>query len=201
MSPRHSTPLNPRFGFLYRIGQCPRCMRQSFLVAACSLAAAALTLLFGDSLSALAISGILAIAAASVVLWLIHIVVFAIRGLRRPEVLQSKETGMPGERPADAGQPGLGSNALASRRSAVLLFLKLAAGAVLATALPSRAMAWGECPGKLNCGNSSCGGGGVWCCPKGYPILNLCNCSCYQNVQAVMQAGCSSTGSCFNENF
>lgn len=182
----HFVSLAPPLGFLYRIGQCQKCMRQSFLAASASVCGAivAAALVRTDSMIAMAIIG-LAIAMSA--LWMIHIIVYGLRAAAYARRPGKKEAGQ--EKPRTF-----------SRRAIIGLFLKTVAGAALATALPGLAAAMGECPGKMNCGFSSCAQSGqAWCCPRGYPILNLCNCNCYQTVQGVIQAGCNQTGSCFTE--
>ncbi|BAB54555.1 mlr9161 (plasmid) [Mesorhizobium japonicum MAFF 303099] len=182
-----SVSLAPPLGFLYRIGQCQKCMRQSF-VAAMALVSGAIVITAGFERSFPALTlAVVSLASAATALWIIHIVVF---GLRAATYARSPRQ----------DEDGLDKPRTFSRRALIGLFLKTVAGATLATALPGLAAAMGECPGKMNCGFSSCAQSGqVWCCPRGYPILNLCNCSCYQTVQGVTQAGCNQTGSCFTE--
>jgi hypothetical protein len=165
--------------FISHIGICGRCMRQSFIVAILSVWLFSFIYLhFGRSASLeLYIAAVLAF--SSVLLWLTHVVTFAIR-------LDGEDNN---------------TDDLLCRRKLVTRIMLIAIATAAATAIPRVSYAWNECPGRLNCGPSSCTDSEVYCCPKGYPILNLCNCRCYSNVHDVIRDGCSSTGSCFDQNF
>jgi len=165
--------------FVTHVGKCGRCMHQSFLVAAISVIAFASTwLYFGQWTSPVSDIGAV-IAFSSVSLWLTHVTAFATR--------ISKEHS--------------DDHDLLSRRKLMIRFVSTALVTAAATAMPGVSYAWNECPGRLNCGPSSCTNMEVYCCPKGYPVLNLCNCRCYSNVHDIISDGCGSTGSCFDQNF
>lgn len=188
---KNSVSLTPPLAFLYKIGECRKCMRQSFQFAAAMVVALGIGAIFASALGPI-IWVLAGVTAAAVALYLTHLVVFAIRVtffLRNSVPVSATP-----EEVAEAEKP-------LTRRKALTGLAKAFAGAAVATAIPTAAFAWGECPGRLNCGYSSCNGGDIWCCPKGYPELNLCNCRCYRNVNDVMNAGCNSTGSCFDQDF
>ncbi|MER8475988.1 hypothetical protein [Mesorhizobium sp. M1163] len=199
MKKRDSVSIAPRFGFLYRIGRCPKCMRESFLFAAASLslwtASLAADAAYGNAFRILSVASHLlaALSSAAILLWLLHLGIYAFRSVYGDGLAA----------PFTAGpQEGANSNQLvaAGRRHALQTLVKAFLGAAAATVLPSMALASGECPGKLNCGWSSCTpqNSTAYCCPKGYPILSLCDCNCYTSVQGMR---CNQTGSCFSENF
>jgi len=185
---RKSVSIAPRFGFLYRIGRCPKCMRESFVFAVASVSLLAGTLMaerftgFAPGFLPIWKPVALTLACVSIGLWVLHVGVSAWRVAKRP----------------GAGEP---MAVMDGRRQILLRFLRGVGAAALTTALPTAALAWNECPGRLSCGYSDCAsrnGSDVYCCPKGYPILSLCDCRCYQSIQGM---NCNSTGSCFDQNF
>ena len=175
-----SVPLSPKLGFLYRIGECPKCMREAFILAF-SLSVFCLLYFFFEGFgiykSQVVDCFILVVTATSILLWLLHIVVGAYRILHNDIAVSQR------------------------RRVFLKRALFVLTNIALSTALPSIANARGECPGRLNCGWGHCAqqyNSQTYCCPKGYPILSLCNCRCYRSVQGLP---CNQTGSCFDENF
>jgi|GEM_PF-4746104 len=189
MKASRSVSIAPKFGFLYRIGQCPKCMRESFLFAMAHALLLVLTLALelylsiGSSLWAFWKVAIWCLFIASVGLWMLHIVVKAWRS--------ASSDSKPGSTPLHR----------TDRRDFLLRRLKSMGGVAIVTMLPSVALAWNECPGQLTCGQSECArrnGYDYSCCPKGYPILSLCDCRCYQSIQGMP---CNATGSCFDQNF
>lgn len=197
MKKRDSVSIAPRFGFLYRIGRCPKCMRESLLFAAASLslwaASLAIAAVYGDAFRNLSVARHLlsALSAVAVLLWLLHVGVYAIRSAY----------GHASTTPVEPAEWASSNQFVGSgRRHALRALVKAFIGAAAATVLPSIALASGECPGRLNCGWSSCTppDSTAYCCPKGYPILSLCDCRCYSSVQGMR---CNQTGSCFDENF
>ena len=149
--------------FLRRIGTCPKCMRESFLAAAASWVAC-----LAAGLAGAGFGTYLPLAAGSIVaglltlLWLVHLVVFAVRAL-------------PGSGGApDSVAPVAG--ATMHRRAFVLRFASVVLGAAMATGLGRRA---GHAAPWYQCGGAFCGGNA--CCPASHPMLNHCDCRCYQS--------------------
>ncbi|TIV10662.1 MAG: hypothetical protein E5V94_04825 [Mesorhizobium sp.] len=187
-------------GFLYRVGQCPKCMRESFLFAAASASLWIVSLVaeaaYGYAFHSvsMACNLLAALSSAAVLLWLLHVGVYTFRVVYGAEGSLSS--------PSAAGSPEDRDSRpliVAGRRRALQTLLKTFIGAAAATVLPSVALAFNECPGQLTCSFSSCAPSpNTYCCPKGYPILSLCNCRCYASVQGLP---CNQTGSCFDENF
>jgi hypothetical protein len=175
-----SISLSPKLGFLYRIGECPKCMREAFILAF-SLCVFSIIYFFANRFgiykSQIFEYSILVVTPTSLFLWLLHV------GVRTYRILHNDVT-------VDQ-----------RRRTFLKRTLLVLAGIALSTAIPSIANARGECPGRLNCGWGTCAqqaNSQAYCCPKGYPILSLCNCRCYRSVQGLP---CNQTGSCFDENF
>lgn len=187
-----------RFRFVYEIGKCQRCMRQSFLAAfvlLCASGGCTFVLRgthFEGDLWILYLP-----TAAAALLWIVHVIVYSLRTLSATTAGGYGASSSHHEQDRSVPQ----KHAHGSRRSAMGLFLRALGGAAIATAVPRLALAFNECSGRLTCPMTSCSRGGSYCCPKGYPILNLCNCRCYENVQGVIAAGCRSTSSCYDENF
>jgi hypothetical protein len=195
---RQSVSIAPRWGFLYRIGECPKCMRQSFLVACATTSSfGVVKILEGLQVynNELLEFAILCLTIVSLVLWLSHVLVRSYRILHARGVTTLPEDT---ER-APGSEVFLSIHKL--RREFLTKVLLVIGSTALATAIPSLANASGECSGRLNCGWGTCAqrvNAEVYCCPRGYPILSLCNCQCYQSVQGMP---CNQTGSCFDENF
>lgn len=59
---------------------------------------------------------------------------------------------------------------------------------------PYLLIASNPCGSKLNCGfNTGCAPGKYACCPKDYPYLNMCDCSCSakKNTDTTKPGGCN----------
>src|SRR5690242_5512419 len=80
MVQRQSVRLAPALGFLYRIGQCPKCMRQSFLLALFLVGLTAIDAFIPATLwlDRFALATHVATIGA-VVLWLVHVGVYGLR--------------------------------------------------------------------------------------------------------------------------
>ncbi len=175
---------NGKWTFFYRIGACPKCMRESFLASIVgyvllSLGAAAkiafhFELAFGISL---------AISIGLAALWMLHVLVFAVRRVRwRPTI---------GGASAREGDKTFG------RRNFMAHFVRAVGLGVLATMLPSVASAIGECGSQqTTCNFTSCNLGGTTCCPLGYLFLSACDCKCYRTQADVMATGCRTLSTC-----
>ncbi|AZO32417.1 hypothetical protein [Mesorhizobium sp. M1B.F.Ca.ET.045.04.1.1] len=194
-----SVSVAPKLGFLYRIGRCPKCMRQSLLFAVASLSLWAASLaadsIYGGVFYGLTVAHYLltALSIGAILLWLLHLCVYAFRTAFGAGSATSRSVSGLAANRTSSRLPA------AARRHALRTLAKAFVGAAVATVLPSMALAFNECPGQLTCGFSSCApSSGTYCCPKGYPILSLCNCRCYASVQGL---NCNQTGSCFDENF
>jgi len=184
MQPYVSKPLG-QWSFLTSFGSCPKCMRQSLLA---TLAA------WGAVILLWPLSGVLKVAeelitflivAASVLflLSLTHLLVFAARRC----LAANTAAHVPG------GEP----EPLLTRRSFMSTFLRsLAYGAALAA---SPRLAQAACPnGTLTCQFTRCSDSGTYCCPRGYPWLNPCNCKCYETFEGLRAAGCNGSNRCFS---
>jgi hypothetical protein len=115
----------------YKIGRCSRCIRQSFLVSLFAWSVVALAVAIDSVLAVHIFRPILLIPAVLLsVLWLTHLIVFAMRSAIRPN------------EPRKASQRG-GSHdsAAVSRRSIFATFATSFSGMALATMLPSIASA------------------------------------------------------------
>ena len=168
------------FAFLYKIGVCPKCMRQSFIAATLSLALLGAVSLVNGPDRSLTFLIPLVIAIGLVMVWLLHVVVFGLKAASQNRLVSVDS----------------------DRRTFFFVAMRAMGVATVFTSMPGMALASGECGGRLNCGWGACAqkvGASAYCCPQGFPILNLCNCMCYQNVQGVIRDGCNSTGSCFSE--
>jgi|GEM_PF-6993380 len=67
------------------------------------------------------------------------------------------------------------------------------------TDTPYQLIASNPCGSQLNCGfNTGCAPGKYACCPKDYPYLNMCNCSCYarKNTDTTKSDGCNVWHNC-----
>lgn len=153
--------------FMRRIGACPKCMHESFLAATASWGACSVVGLVGE----FSFSSYFPLIAASILagsltlLWLLHLAVSATRVASN---IGNKRT--------HRNAPAIASTLLLRRRAFMSRFTAAFVGAALATSLFSkqaRAQQW------YACGGTSCGGNA--CCPASQPILNQCDCQCYQS--------------------
>ena len=181
MSDVKSVSAKTRLAFLYRIGSCPKCMRESFLAMVMAWTVCALSLIFGSffNFGILSIAS-LALAGGLTALWLTHLLTYSVR-----------TAGMPNQ-----SMPGTAPLQSTTRRSVLGRFGRALAAVALSTALPTFALADNPCPGQLTCGFTQCSSNGTTCCPNGYPWLNACNCQCYQTLQGVRNAGCRGQDTC-----
>jgi hypothetical protein len=163
--------------FFARIGVCHKCMREAFLACLASWAFAAAGI-FGVPI--LPIDLLLGLACLCTALWVLHMIVFAARWSLQPV------------RDAASALPP----AFSRRRSFLRRFAYALAGVAVATAVPSAGFGQGRCPGQLTCAQTRCGDNGFWCCPRGYPVLNACNCRCYETLEGVHAAGCRTHNVC-----
>ncbi|MCS4088918.1 hypothetical protein FHT76_000507 [Rhizobium sp. BK176] len=195
---RRSVSIAPRLGFLYRIGGCPKCMRQSFLVAGAatlSLGGVKLVERLHIYSNAWLEVALLCLTVSAIALWLSHVSVRSYRILLAQD--HSGQSADPVGEHSPRSSLGVGK----LRREFLKKVFLVIGSTALATAIPSLANASGECPGRLNCGWGSCAqrvNSDAYCCPRGFPILSLCDCQCYKSVQGMP---CNQTGSCFDENF
>jgi hypothetical protein len=173
-------------------------MRQSFLVAsAATLSLGTVALLerlqvYSNEVLDIAL---VCLTIVSLGLWLSHVLVRSYRILGAAE-LPAQSAGAVREHGSTAF---LGIHKL--RREFLKNVLLVIGSTALATAIPSLANASGECSGRLNCGWGTCAqrvNAEAYCCPRGFPVLSLCDCQCYKSVQGMP---CNQTGSCFDENF
>lgn len=118
------------FDFLDRnIGRCPKCMGQAFLVAIAASAVTAAAVLFGLPYWLTVVA--LIVVAASLLLWLCHIVAYALRTTLSAKNAETNEV---------QGEVGL------SRRAFAATFAKSAAYAIVTTAFVTvSASAQGRC--------------------------------------------------------
>jgi hypothetical protein len=172
-----------------KIGSCYRCMRQSFLACAAAWAAwaAAAALSSYGGTAGWIVSAALALACLLTGLWVLHMVVFSARA-------SASARAVPGEKPESV--PAIGVVQLPARRSFIRNFVAALGGMMLATAVPSLALAQSPCPGRLTCNNTRCSSNGIYCCPQGYAVLNACNCKCYETLEGVHRAGCRTHNVC-----
>jgi len=135
-------------------------MHQAFLAAAVTWGACLAAGLVGVVLGSwLALAVMVTVAGLLTGLWLLHLAVFATRALTRT----------PGSVAPVAGKTF-------ARRVFVLRFASVFVGAALATGFRLRKASAAE---WYECGGTSCGG--TACCPTSQPILNHCDCRCYQS--------------------
>lgn len=148
-----------------RIGACSKCMHDSFLAAVASWGFCLLAGLVGLGLgSYLPIIAAAVVAGMLTLLWLLHLTVFAAR-----RVLQIHSEG------AERGVAPI-ANVLLPRRVFVSRFATAFIGAALATGF-TRRQAFAQQQWYV-CGGAFCGGNA--CCPATHPMLNHCDCKCYQ---------------------
>ena len=181
-----------KYQFFYRIGSCPKCIRQSFFAAVMALAVG---LLYTMAVAAfgwprLSYSFELALYVACIgflALWALHLVAFAMRATFR--MMRTS-----------AANPQKGSGAEAfTRRKLGKVFLAAFGGILVNSAMPTLAMAFGQCPGEAECDFTSCSSnGGAVCCPRGYIALSACDCKCYKSIADLRASGCNTSASCYN---
>ncbi|WP_181182995.1 DUF3624 family protein [Mesorhizobium sp. B3-2-1] len=163
--------------FMTRIGTCGICMRQAFLAAAIAWCLWLLALIASSSFSSsMPIRIPLAFAGLLTGLWLLHVVVF---GIRIALYTTGKTEPSGGMEVTEGKLPP-------SRRAFFQILAKAIAGAVLATAIPSRiSYAYGNCndPNFYPCSITACvpSGSANACCPEGAQYLSHCDCQCYQS--------------------
>ncbi len=188
MSKNISRHPNSTWSFLYRIGSCPKCMRQSaFAAAASGVTTGVVEFLPLGQLHDVAFFAVSLLFVTLTSLWIAHVATFAIRNIKRfePNVGETNPSDM---RAHDQKK----------RRAALKNFAKLIIGGIAISAFPSLASADGDCSDRLYCGYSRCTpfGQRATCCPRGYPVLSTCNCRCYESYEDVAATGCPGTQRC-----
>ncbi len=157
--------MNTVSNFVRRIGACSKCMHDSHRAAVASWGICVLAGLVGLGLgSYLPVLAAAVAAGLLALLWLLHLTVFAIR---RVFNMQSEGAGR---------SMAPIANVLLPRRAFVVRFATAFIGAALATGFIQR-QAYAQSPWYV-CGGAFCGGNA--CCPASHPMLNHCDCKCYQ---------------------
>lgn len=157
-----------------KLGRCSRCMRLSLKAALVGWAAAAVAYQIQPDGWMRTVA--LVFAVPFTVLWVGHVTAFATRTLLRERGAQ--EEGPRRHVPMIYDR----RSGTSTRRHALTI---LASGAVLGVlaSLPVPAFAYcnsDRCSsGYCECRTNACQGGG--CCPSNYPLLNLCDCQCYNS--------------------
>lgn len=165
--------------FIFEIGRCPRCMRESFIAAFLSwLAYGLYVVLCVRFFNSGPYYAVMVLPLCLSVLWLVHIIAYAVRFTKREAQFYSVDSTGPSRR-----------TEWSNRRAAMKAFMRVAGGIALATSLPVGARtAVTDAPSQskpnnkaigrqyaMNCYSGQCAGNtfccewgnNSWCCENG----------------------------------